>query len=932
MNRSARRCGGWRRGVAESTLEKVIYGREAELALLRDLVSEARAGSSASVLLEGEPGIGKTALLDMVRGSADGMRVLSATGVEAEADLPFATTHQLLRPVFELSTSIPEPQADALRGALGLADPTAHDRFLVAAAVLSILGEAARERGLLCLVDDAQWIDDASADALVFAARRMSGERVVMVTAARPGPSTDRWAPLRRRIALTGLTASEAVALVGAHASATPSDSVGSRLVEATQGNPLALVELAGLLTAEQLAGSTPLPDPLPLTSGLEHAFLEQVRRLPSDVQILLLVTALDSTGRLGTVLAAARLLDVDEAALHEAESSSLLDVEGAEVRLRHPLVRSTIVAGSSSTQRRRVHLMLSEVLAPDDPDRSTWHRAAATLGPEETIAAQLEDAAERALSRSAQSAAAAAYQRAADLTPSPADRGRRLLAAALASWLGARPDRAIAAIAEARTLLQDPVQQAELARLHGIIEWQRGVCTNASSILLEGAQFAASAGEARLALTMLVEGGQAAGYAGDMETLHVAGRLANDIEPAGDPSAVFAKDLAQGFSEMVAGNGAYGATLLSRALDWADSTHDSAQLILASSAAFWLGNTGAASRLAERAVRTARVADLVGSLPHALEYYSLAERLLGHYEIAAASASEGLDLARETGQLCSVVQHLSTLAMVSAVRGEASECERLAEECVALAGPRHLLVSTYYARHAQALSALFRGDYAEALRRLLDLRELPTFDWYAVPDLVEAAHRCGQRDTALEAISWMEPWVTGASSPGATALLLRCRAITSADDEAGPLFEAAAMDHPDAMALERGRSELLYGEWLRRRRRKSEARRRLQSAVSLFQSIGAEPLAKRVHVELRAAGEKELRAYGSSVPALTAQELQVALLVAEGASNREVATRLFISPRTVEYHLYKIYPKLGVVSRTDLVRHMAASGQQPTG
>jgi DNA-binding CsgD family transcriptional regulator len=917
--------------VASSTLEKVIYGRDAELAVLRDLVSEARTGSSASVLVEGEPGIGKTALLDMVRGSAEGMRVLSATGVEAEADLPFGTTHQLLRPVIGLSDSIPEPQADALRGALGLADPTDHDRFLVAAAVLSILGEAARERGLVCLVDDAQWIDDASADALVFAARRMSGERVLMVTAARPGPSTDRWAPLRRRIGLTGLTATEAVALVGAHASAAPSESVGSRLVEATRGNPLALVELAGLLTAEQLAGNSPLPDPLPLTAGLEHAFLEQVRRLPSDVQILLLVTALDSTGRLDTVLAAARLLDVDEAALHEAESSSLLDVDGAEVRLRHPLIRSTIVAGSSSTQRRRVHLMLSEVLTPDDVDRSAWHRAAATLGPDETIAAQLDDAAVRALSRSAQSAAAAAYERAAELTPLPADRGRRLLAAARASWLGARPDRAIAAVMAARTLLEDPLQQAELARLHGIIEWQRGVCTEASSILLEGAQIAASNGEARLALTMLVEAGQAAGYAGDMETLQVAGRLADDIDPAGEPSAVFAKDLALGFSEMVTGNGATGATLLSRALDWAETTHDSAQLILASSAAFWLGNTGAASRLADRAVRTARVADLVGSLPHALEYYSLAERLLGHFDIAAASASEGLELARDTGQLCSVVQHLSTLATVSAVRGEAGECEQLAEECLALAVPRRLLVSTYYARHAQALSALFRGEYAEALRRLLELKELPTFDWYAVPDLVEAAHRCGQPDTAREAISWMEPWATDASSPGATALLLRCRAITSADDEAGSLFEAAASDHPDAMVLERGRTELLYGEWLRRQRRKSEARARLHSALTLFRSIGAEPLARRARAELRAAGEADARADGSSMPALTAQELQVALLVAQGASNREVATRLFISPRTVEYHLYKIYPKLGVVSRTDLVRHMATSGLQLT-
>ena len=907
----------------------MIYGRDEELALLEDLVSEARTGLSASVLLQGEPGIGKTALLKEVRGLADGMRVLSATGIEAEADLPFATTHQLLLPVVELTGSIPDPQAEALRGALGLAKGTGHDRFLVAAAVLSILGEAARDRGLVCLVDDAQWIDQASADALLFAARRMSGERVLIVTAVRPGPSADRWAPLRRRIDLIGLNMSQAQALVGAHASAAPSESVASRLVEATQGNPLALIELAGHLTAAQLAGHAPLPDPLPLTAGLERAFLEQVRRLPDDVQTLLLVTALDSSGRLDTVLAAAGLLEVDEVALHAAESSSLLDVDGELVRLRHPLVRSTVVAGSSSTQRRRVHLMLSQVLAPQDPDRSAWHRAAATLSPDETIAAELDDAAARALSRSAQSAAAAAFERAAELTPSPADRGRRLLAAARASWLAARPERAIAAVTAARALLQDPVQQAELARMHGIIEWQRGVCTEASSILLQGAPLAVSAGEAGLALTMLVEAGQAAGYGGDMETLQVAGRLADDIDPVGEPSAIFAKELAQGFSEMVAGNAENGATLLRRAMEWARTTSDPAELILAASAAFWLGDAGAASRLADRAVRNARVADLVGSLPHALEYYSLAKRLLGHYDIAAASASEGLDLARDTGQLCSVVQHLSTLAMVSAIKGEPGECQRLAEECLALAMPRRLLVSAYYAWHAQALSELFRGEYAEALRRLLALKELPTFDWYAVPDLVEAAHRCGQPDVAREAISWMEPWVTEASSPGATALFMRCRAITSANEEAGPLFEAAAADHPDAMPLERGRSDLLYGEWLRRNRRKAEARGRLRSALNHFLSVGAEPLARRARAELRAAGEPGAEADASSVPALTPQELQVALLVAEGASNREVATRLFISPRTVEYHLYKIYPKLRVVSRTDLVRHMTTSGLQ---
>ncbi len=879
------------------------------------------------MVVSGEPGIGKTVLLDFVRAAAAGMPVLTATGVEAEWDLPFATLHQLLGPVVDLAAALPAPQAAALRAALGMAPANGQDRFLVAAGLLSVLGEAAAQgQGLVCLIDDAQWIDQASADALLFAARRFRAERVLMVIAVRPSTKQQFRATELQRVDLGGLSTRDAIALVTDHASAAPNPSIAARLVEATGGNPLALVELAGLLTVEQLSGQAPLPDPLPLTDGLEHAFLQQVRHLSSPAQTLLLVSALNATERLDTLLQAAAMLNVGDEALHEAESGSLLDVRDERVRLRHPLIRSAVVAGSSSTQRRRAHLMLARVLSHSDPDRSAWHRAAAALGHDESIANELERAAVRALSRSAQAAAAAAYERSAHLTASPQERGRRLLASARASWLAARPDRAIAAVTAARPILHDPVLQAELAHLHGIIEWQRGVSTDASSILLEGARLAGEAGDVSLALTMLVEAGQAAGYSGDMDALQVAGQLARDIGPPNEPAGRFARDLAMGFADMVAGHGAAGATLLRGALERASSTKDPAQLVLASSAAFWLGDLGSASRFADTAVRTARVADLGGSLPHALEYLSLAERLLGHYDAAAASASEGLDLGRETGQLTSVAQHLSTLAMVSAVRGDVSQCHRLAQECLSLALPRHMLVAAYYAWHAEALSELFQGRYSEALRRLLALKELPTFDWYAVPDLVEAAHRCGQPDIAHEAIAWMQPWVTEVSSPDAAALLLRCRALMAEGDDAAELFETA-LDHPDGMLLERGRTELLYGEWLRRKRRKLPARSRLNSAVSAFVTVGARPLAERARAELRAAGEPAHEVDHDPVHELTAQELQVAMLVAEGASNRDVAARLYISSRTVEYHLYKIYPKLGVVSRTDLARHLAAAG-----
>jgi DNA-binding CsgD family transcriptional regulator len=454
-----------------------------------------------------------------------------------------------------------------------------------------------------------------------------------------------------------------------------------------------------------------------------------------------------------------------------------------------------------------------------------------------------------------------------------------------------------------------------------------------ASSTLLGGARAARDASAPGLALTMLAQAGQAAGYAGDMATLRDAGEAARLIDPGDDAEAALARDLATGFADMIGGDTESGAARLRRALERAGTVDGPEQLVLAASGAFWLGDLPAAADLAGRAVRTARVADMTGTLPHALEYLSLADLMLGRYDVAAAVATEGLELARESAQLTSVAQHLATLSLVAAVHGDAPECHGRATECLAIALPRHLLVAAFYAWHAQALSDLFEGRYPEALQRLVALREVPTFDWYAVPDLVEAAHRCGDLAAARGALDAMVPWVTAASAPGARALLLRCLALLADDDDADALFREAAAQHPGGVSLDRARTLLLHGEWLRRARRRSEARVPLRAALGMLEELGAAPLAERARVELRAAGESTAPSPvgppgdgSTGLAGLTAQELQVALLVTAGASNRDVAARLFISPRTVEYHLYKIFPKLGIVSRTELAHRLATA------
>jgi len=908
----------------------MLHGRAAECALLDELLAGVRAGAGGAVVLRGDPGIGKTALLDYAQERAGGLAVLRATGLEAESELPFATLHQLLRPVLGVLGALPEPQAQALRAALGLAPASGHDRFLVSSAVLSVLAEATAERGLVCLIDDAQWIDQASLDALLFAARRLGDDGVAMLFAARPGGEQRLAAPELRVVRLAGLVA-DPEAVVREHGAAAPSRAVNDRLAEITGGNPLALGELSAALTADQLAGRAPLPDPLPLTEGLERAFLAQVRRLDPAAQRALLVLATDSTGEAPVVLGALDRLGVPADALHQIEAARLVLIGADGVRVRHPLIRSAVLAGASFTERRDVHQALAAVLdAADDPDRSAWHRAAAAAGPDDAVADELAAVAVRAAERSAHAAAASAYERAAALSTSPATRAERYLASAGAAWLAAQPERARQALAHARPLTADPVVRAQLARLEGIVAWRCGVATDAYRILRDGAELAAPHA-APLALLLLVHATEAAGYIGDVEALVDTCRRAAGIDPGDDAGARLSKDFLDAFPALLIGDTETGTRLLRRVIDAPYGATDPTRLIWAATAAFYVGDVVEAGRLAERATRIARVADMTGSLPYALELQGAAERVQGRYASAVALATEGLDLAREAQQDSSAAVHLSALATIAALRGREDECAAVAGQALALAVPRRLGLAAGSATAALALCDLIQGRYGEALQRYTALAAAgpggthPLVNWASLPDHIEAAVRAGDLAAARAALALLERWVTPSTGAGTRASLLRSQALLATGADAEPLYLAAlATYRPTETPLERARTHLLYGEWLRRARRRIDAREQLRQAHDAFDTIGAEPLADRARTELRATGETARRRDVTAMAQLTPQEMQIARLVAEGAANREVAARLFLSPRTVEYHLYKIYPKLGVGSRTELSHLLA--------
>ncbi|MEV4573756.1 LuxR family transcriptional regulator [Nonomuraea jabiensis] len=872
----------------------MLFGRSAEIATIDDVISRAREGAGDALVLRGEAGVGKTALLDLAASRGGSMRVLRTTGVEPESDLAFAALHQLLRPVAGLLDTLPGPQREAMRGALGLGGGASGDRFLLAAGVLSLLAEAAAPDGLVCVVDDFQWVDRASADALLFAARRLATERIAMLLAVRGDAPVKGVPPLR----LGGLPEPAAAELLDA---AMP-PAVKRELVAATGGNPLALREIVRRLRPGQLAGREPLPDPLP---GGTQLFGEQVAALSDDARLVALLAAVESD--LDLVLRASGAVGAGRVALQELEVAGLVRVEGASVRFRHPLIRSAVHEAAAPASRRAAHEALAGL---SEGDRRAWHLAAAALGQDESVAAALADTAARARDRGGYGDAATALARAAELTPAPHTRAVRLKDAAMAAWLGGRPGQAESLLAEARDHAGgDRALEMEIAQLRGRFELNSGSAAEAVRILATGDS-----------LDMLADAAEAASYVGDTAAIAEIGRRAAAF-PEG-----FLRDVLAGIGLMLSDG--TGHELLRRALDRTGELTEAAGFLWATAAASYLGEADLAADLAARAGRVARVSGMVGQLPVVLEFVATGERIAGRLAESQALSEEGLELAREAGYANTVAAHLANLAVLAALRGEEETCRGHAQEALAIAIPHRVGLRAGVAAYALAMLDLGAGRFAAAHDRFTAIAAAgpgaghPTVVWRSTPDRIEAAVGAGDLEAARAALEAYERWSAQAATAESRALLTRCRALVGA----GPEKELPGQELEEALRLhanpyEAARTALLLGERLRRAHRPGEARPHLRAALETFRRAGAEPWARRAHGELRAAGESAEPARGPALDALTPQELRIAGLVADGLSSKEIAAQLFLSPRTVEYHLYKIYPKLGIGTRTELAR-----------
>lgn len=917
----------------------MVHGRVAERSALEDLLAEARgAGSSGVLVVRGEPGIGKTTLLEhaVAAAAAGGVPVVRGTGVEFEAELPYAGLSLLLRPALGRAAALPEPQRRALDAALGLAAGDAPEPMFVGLAVLSLLSEYAGDGPLLCVVDDAQWLDRVSSDALVFAARRLHAEGVVMLFGARDGEGAFP-APGLPELRLAGLPPAEAGALLDAHAGElTPS--ARFRVLAEARGNPLALRELPVALAGENHAAVF-RPGTLPLTSRLQLAFHGQVSRLPAATQTLLLLAALDDSGDLGVLLRAGAVLGADAADLEPARAVGLVSLadgegEGGVPRFRHPLIRAAVHQRAPLDLRLAAHRALASVLdAPDQADRRAWQLAAAATGPDAEVADALDRTADRARERGGYAAAARAYEFAARLTVDEEHRVRRLaLAAQWASEAG-ELDRARDFAVRSAARATDPRVRATLALVHGLADFWQGAFPAAHRTMVAAADEAAAEAPGAAA-HLLVQAAHAAWYIGGEELESTLDRLDRLKVPADDPMAAVARYLVDclclpgpAAGEVLPAPAELGEVVASvRAAGGVEAR----VLQMLCGVGLTQGQDEDAFALAAELIADSRRSGGIGRLPTLMFFKVEAEMFDGRHADALATADEALGFARDTGQQQWVSQFHSVLALVRAYEGAEEACRASADAALATGMSGAMAPGTPWTHWALGVLDLGAGRAGSALSRLEQLTREPLRHHIATtratPDLVEAAVRVGEPGRAAEQFAAFEAWAGRVRRPWAEALVLRCRALLVSDGDAGAAEElwrhALELHDPDRRRMDRARTGLLYGEWLRRERRKAEAREYLRSALEEFERLGAGPWAERARAELDATGLGAARPAVSPTGAaavLTPQELQITRLAAQGLSNRDIAAQLFLSPRTVGHHLYKAYPKLGIVSRTEL-------------
>ena len=906
----------------------MLHGRDRECTQLNGLLDAARSGRSGALVLRGDAGIGKSALLGYAAEHANDFLVLRAVGIESESEFAFAAVHQLLRPLLGEVARLPPRQRAALEAAFGMATTAGGDRLLVSLGVLSLLSDATVSRPVLCLIDDAQWLDAPSAEAVSFAARRLDADGIVVLIAIRhdePAAMTTTGLP---ETWLRGLDVDAARAMLAEGPPMAPH--VRDLLVTSTEGNPLGLQELPGSLDPDQLGGRRPLPDLLPVSNELERVFLARVRTLPTATGTALLLAAAEHTGDLRTVLAAARLLDVDAAdALGPAEEAGIVRIDDDRVRFRQNLVRAAVYRGATFLQRRAANQALAAALTgPEDADRRAWQLASAAVGPDDALAVELVAVAQRSTERGGHASAATAYERAAELTTPTEVRAERLLAAAQASWRAGRSQRALAALDGAEKLVSGAHLRASILRLRGNVGFACGEMDSAYENLQAGANLEVTR-DPSLAASMLAEMGQIAWVSGDVGRISEAARRLAALPTPSDRMAVTAS-LIVGLHHFLSGDTAAATAALQHAAASAEEAGDAASLSQTGSAALFLGDDARAITMFTRAAATARADGAVNMLPTVLGPLGALQAWTGRYASATATATEGLRLAVDTGQENPAAHHRSVLAWVAAVQGRERECRDAAAAAHARAMGHQLGPHAGIASWALGLLDLGLGRPAEAFDRLDALAGARPGEGhqvvkaFATADLVEAAFRSDQRGRAEQAAMTLRAWASHVRAPWALALAARCDALL--DDGSEEHFARAAELHAaSSRPFDAARTELLRGEFLRRRRHRAQARTHLRAARDVFEQLGAAPWAERARVELLATGETARKRDPSTVGQLTPQELQIARLVGAGGTNREIAAELFLSPRTIDYHLHKVFTKLGISSRAELIRLDAA-------
>lgn len=906
----------------------MLVGRGAEQHAVAQLFAGARIGRGGALGVTGEPGVGKTALLEDVTDHLNGVRILRVTGTEAERDLPFAALHQILRPALHLLDSIPEPQAAALGSALALRVGATADRFAVGAATLGLVCRFAEEAPVAIVVDDLQWLDRPSGEALTFAARRIEADSVVVLLAARTGTSDDLLTGLPA-LRLIGLDADAAEELVRSQSGQPPSDEQMTRLHEATGGNPLALIELGGdlRLLDDRAPG---LPPAVP--ARLAEAFSRRLSRIDIGARSALLVCVV-ANGDLAVIGAACRRLGIDPSGLGQAERAGLIAVSGGRVEVRHPLVRAAIYSEAEEPLRRDAHLAVAALLPMEDVERRAWHLAEATWAPDPEVAGLLVAAGDRAAARSAHTVASTAYERAARFSHDVDQWHLRLCAAAAAAWTGGLHQRAVALIGEIESRSAADHTRAQTLRIRAQIA-ASGESLSAAIGILE--QAASAATEPDDTVWLLADALHQAFYLADSAATH---RLGESVELAvtrSSSACVRAVALAAtGMAKVLTGRD--GIDDLRAAVpmlaEHADPVAFPEALPWLLTAPLFLRDAGSGAEL-RRIVDDVRSRMGVGLLPGVLFHVARDQATSAAWSRATANYEEGIRLARETGQQGELAMSLAGLAWLESRQGRAEGCREHAAESVLLSTERGIRMSAAWCLFAVGDLELACGDALAAAAAFQDLCSKLDEWGIADPDLrpgaelVDALLRLGRVEQAAAEATRFAAAAHAKGRPWSAARAYRALGLIAGDDEIDVPFLAALEAHQETRDLfESARSLLAYGARLRRAGRRVDARVQLRLALAAFDELGADRWGRVAATELEATGERVVRRAASGTESLTAQEMQVSLLLAEGRTTRETAAALFLSPKTVEYHLRKVYTKLGIRSRGELARLLDAQG-----